>query len=401
MANSTLKDLQSVLQSTLGDNLIVENYEMQDLLPPGENYASRIVSLHVSIKNKNQENEDLHLVGKLPPPTKEQRETFDTPSTFRKEIFMYSKLLPFYRKLETENGVEGREIAPKYYGSRLGVNSDDDFNDDAVILIENLKPKGYYCADRRYGCDLAHAKLTVKMMARLHALGIATKEKDPAFFETLKVQSKCVELANPDEWVPIIAERIQDIARDPEIKEYFEACVETLQKGKYETWLATPDEPWSTIIHADFWANNIMYRRGSDGEVDDVKLIDFQNYLHLSPLRELTLFVTCGLRRDALGHIDELIDLYYETVIDRLMALHCDVEPYSRETFDERIQEDAPIEFSHCLSMVKIITLDVEAGHPDCRNVKKLMQHGESNEAYRRKLRDLVVTYSRRGWLGK
>ncbi|XP_063995652.1 uncharacterized protein LOC135173007 [Diachasmimorpha longicaudata] len=399
MTTLTLENLQSVLQSTLGSQLIVNNYEMQDLLPPGENYASRIVSLQVSVKNKERENEDLCLVGKLPPPTREQRETFDSPSTFRKEIFMYSKILPFYGQLEIDSGVKDHEIAPKYYGSKLGEHSDD-FSEDAVILIENLKRKGYYCADRRYGCDLVQAKLTVKMLARFHALGMATKEKDPVFFETLKVQAKCVELANPEEWVPIISERIQDVAKDPEINKYFEACVRTLQKGNYEAWLATPDEPWSTIIHADFWANNIMYRDDNDGEVEDVKLIDFQNYLHLSPLRELTFFITCGLRHDTLDHIDELIDLYYETVIDRLKALNCDVGPYSRETFDERIREDAEIEFSHGLSMIKIITLDVEAGDPDCHNVKKLMQYGKSNEAYRRKLRDLVVTYSRRGWLG-
>ncbi|XP_015112296.1 uncharacterized protein LOC107037967 [Diachasma alloeum] len=403
MSETHLQDLQSILRSQLGDNTIVESYITKDLLPPGENYGSKLVSVHAVIKrSKNEKPEDLYLVAKLPPLTEFQRDMFDSPFTFRKEIFMYAEILPFYRKLEINSGVieqEALDISPKYYGSRLSMNPDIDFDDDAAILLENLKAKGFYCTERRLGCDLAHAKLAVRAIARFHALGMATKEKDPDFFETLKARSKCLEMKNPDQWEKFLGQRIKNIEDDPEIAKYLESCVKTVRATDQSAWTTPPDEPWSTIIHSDFWANNILFHKSAAGEPDDVKFIDYQNYLFLSPARELAFFIGSGLNHETAGSIDELLDLYYDTLIERLKILDCDVEPYSRESFDEVLKVDSRVEFTHCLFMVKILTMDVNADDPDVHDVKDLLERGDCGEAYRSRLRDFVNSFHERGWL--
>uniref|UniRef100_A0A6V7K3I9 CHK kinase-like domain-containing protein n=1 Tax=Bracon brevicornis TaxID=1563983 RepID=A0A6V7K3I9_9HYME len=401
MADNNPKNLQSLLQSTIDPELIVENYIVKDLLPVGENYGSNIVDICAKIISKGK-NEKLHLVGKLPPLTQVQRDMFDTPFTFRKEIFMYSKLLPFYRQLEIDSGISEEEalnISPKFYGARMSLNNGDEFDDDAAILLENLKPKGYYCVDRKIGCDLAHAKCALKALARFHALGMAAREKNPEFFKIIKENAACWEFKNPDQWIPVIEARMNDIMEDLEIKEYLEACANLLQKGTIDTWLAPPPEPWSTIIHADFWANNMLYHCETNNEPDDIKFIDFQNYVFLSPIRELTFFLTTGLDPKAIEHIDELIDFYYNNIIERLKILKCNTTPYTRESFDERLREDAKIEFSHGLTIIKVITLDVNPDNPDSRNVKSLMESAESNDNYRLKLRNFVKAYAKQGWL--
>jgi len=159
-----LRDLQPILSRTFGDQLIVVRYTTKNLLQPGENYGSTILSVHAVIKRDDEaEEEDLHLVAKMPPPTEFQRQIFCSPYTFRKEIFMYENIVPHYRKLEREFGLKEDElfdILPKYYQSRLSLSPDVDFDDNAVILMENLKMRGYYTAKRVTGNVYYHYVLS-------------------------------------------------------------------------------------------------------------------------------------------------------------------------------------------------------------------------------------------------
>ncbi|KMQ90620.1 hypothetical protein RF55_9595 [Lasius niger] len=150
-----LRELQPILSRTFGDQLIVVRYTTKSLLQPGENYGSTIFDVHAVIRRDDEaEEEDLYLVAKMPPPTEFQRKIFDSPYSFRKEIFMYEGILPNYKQLERDAGLKEDElfdILPKYYQSRLSLSPDVDFDDNAVILMENLKTRGYYICDRVKG----------------------------------------------------------------------------------------------------------------------------------------------------------------------------------------------------------------------------------------------------------
>lgn len=150
-----LYQLQPLLRSTLGNKLIVENYTTTSFLPPGENYGSTILAIDAIIRQEEKcERENLHMIAKMAPPTEFQRRVFNSPFTFRKEIFMYERLLPYYRIMEKEFGVNESElfdVIPKYYGSRLSLDPQVDFDDNAVILLENLKTRGYYTGKRDIG----------------------------------------------------------------------------------------------------------------------------------------------------------------------------------------------------------------------------------------------------------
>lgn len=150
-----LRELQPILSRTFGDQLIVVRYTTKSLLQPGENYGSTILSVHAVIKHDDKaKEEDLYLVAKMPPPTEFQRQIFDSPYSFKKEIFMYENIVPYYRELEREVGFKEDElldILPKYYQSRLSLSPDVEFDDNAVILMENLKVRGYYTNNRVTG----------------------------------------------------------------------------------------------------------------------------------------------------------------------------------------------------------------------------------------------------------
>lgn len=151
----TLHELEPLLRSTFGNKLIVENYTSKSFLPPGENYGSTILAIDAIIKrDENAKREDLHMIAKMAPPTEFQRRVFNSPFTFKKEIFVYERLIPYYRLMEKEFGINDNElfdVIPKYYGSRLSLDPEKDFDDNAVILLENLNTRDYYTGKRNIG----------------------------------------------------------------------------------------------------------------------------------------------------------------------------------------------------------------------------------------------------------
>lgn len=397
-----LRDLQPILSRTFGDQLIVVGYTTKDLLQPGENYGSTIFSVHAVIKRDEEaKEEDLYLVAKMPPPTEFQRQIFDSPYSFRKEIFMYENIVPFYRELEREVGLKEDElidILPKYYQSRLSLSPDVDFDDNAVILMENLKMRGYYTNNRVTGCDHEHSKIAIRAMARFHALGMATKFKRPEYFKVLKERSKCLNLKS-EGFENMNDDMVEKIAEDPELVPHIDRCKAVIYGiNLEELWVNAPDEPWSTIVHADFWVNNIMFHRDENGQLD-VKFVDFQNYLLLNPLCEMVFYIfASSVVRD--DYIEELIDLYHETFLAVLDRMGCDTEPFTREKFDAKLSEDAKLEFTHICFMLKILTLDVQETNFDNYNkMKNVLTKYQGNDIFSQRLREAVLYFVKRNWI--
>ncbi|XP_011877283.1 PREDICTED: uncharacterized protein LOC105567217 [Vollenhovia emeryi] len=397
-----LRELQPLLSRTFGDRLIVVRFTSESLLQPGENYGSTILRVDAVIKRNNEaKEEDLHLIAKMPPPTEFQQELFGSPLTFRKEIFMYEKIVPYYQELEREMGLKEDEvfdILPRYYQSRLSLSPDVDFDDNAVILMENLRSHGYYIGDRTKGCDLEHSRVTIRAMARFHALGMATKYKRPEHFEVFKEHSKCLELKT-DKFEDFHKDMLATIKEDPQLNAYADRCEAAISESVGRgMWNLTPDEPWSTIIHADFWVNNFMFHRDEDGRVDDIKFVDFQNYLFLNPLREMVffLFSSTAVSEDCL---EELIDLYHETFLAVLDRMGCDTEPFTREKFDAKLFIDAKLEMMHLFFMLKIITLNVQEIKLKYDQIENLIMTYQGNEAFILRLRKVIFYFAKREWI--
>jgi hypothetical protein len=152
-----LNDLQSILSKTLDEQVIVVNLTTSNLLPKGENYGSTILKVEAVIKkNKESPEEKLSLVAKMVPITEYQKNHFNITSSFSKEIYMFEKLIPAYKEIERISGVKEEDlfdILPKYYGGRLNRNKAllDKADEDAVLLMENLKVRHYYTMNRMHG----------------------------------------------------------------------------------------------------------------------------------------------------------------------------------------------------------------------------------------------------------
>ena len=152
-----LRNLESLLRKTISEDLIVVDYVTTNLLPKGENYCSTMLKVDATVKkSKTSSIEKLSLVAKMVPDTEFLKTHFNASASFSKEIYVFEKLLPIYRQLEKEVGVKDEDLIdllPKFYGGRLTLDEKrvDKADEDAVLLMENIKTRGYYNLDRKKG----------------------------------------------------------------------------------------------------------------------------------------------------------------------------------------------------------------------------------------------------------
>ena len=139
-----LRNLQSLLNKSINKELTVVKYETTNLLPDGENYASTILKVEAEVKKtKNSSKETLSLVAKMTPTLEFRKDIFNATASFKKEIYIFEKLLPIYRQLEKEAGIEDKDlidILPKFYGGRLSLKEEipSKADEDVTLLMENI-----------------------------------------------------------------------------------------------------------------------------------------------------------------------------------------------------------------------------------------------------------------------
>lgn len=359
-----VKDLDHLLRGTLGPDLRIRAIEWKPLTDPGENYGSLIYSVALTVSTKKI-TEVLNLVVKIPPPSKYLRDLFNSPVNFWKEQIFYEKVAPKFIQLQLESCIKPDKIVnlvPRYYGGRLGLEDPKVFDGQAAVVMENLIPRGYAVRDRLLGMDLEHTELVVGGLAKLHAIVIGLKIKYPEFFR--------------DTVIPALVDAVNDTAREgnigmlkiahnaykelTEAKPYLDRIDKTLIHD-YESncvEIKVP-EPWGTMVHSDFWSNNILFKYNTERRPTSMKIVDFQFGCYNSGALDLIFFLLSSVQEKVLdNNLDDLLDMYYESFIDCLKSVKVDTDQFTRDGFYREVNRSAPLVFGQCISMITVITAE-------------------------------------------
>ncbi|KAJ8945372.1 hypothetical protein NQ318_007018 [Aromia moschata] len=440
-----IENLEEVLR--LDQNQTVADCKITRLTAPGENYGSLIMRLEVKVADdKTKSEKDLDLVAKLLPPNELIRKLFKVQTTFRNESSLYSEIVPVLEEFQKQHGLEVVDIFPKYYGSRISLDPySDKVDDGAVLILENLNPKGtiskieaqyremghvrkvpskrqavvdddtklnlllaleenpitparYTTGDRRVGFDLDTARFILKNLAYFHAIPLALKLKNPALFEK-KVKPHLTDYAFAGD---LDANGfLRDLYNVLEIDERCRPYFKKIEKLFRQASLKVVHEPFATVLHNDFWVNNMLLKF-ENGRPVGIKMVDFQVIEYKCPCRDLLFFLFSSVQLEVLeDHLDELIDLYYESFIEKLQEFECDTAPFSREVFEKQLELAAKeAEYFHIVGMLFPI-------HANPKDVKELNEisfedfenNKEISAECKAKLLFVTLEFIRRGWL--
>ncbi|XP_031787101.1 uncharacterized protein LOC116417577 [Nasonia vitripennis] len=319
----------------------------------------------------------------------------------KKEIFIYSKLIPMYRELQKDAGVAENDLidcVPKYMGHRYTMKKDGkEVDDQSLLLMENIKVLGYYICDRKKSLDFHHATLALTALARYHALGVVLAQKRPHDFEKAKRETATLGFV-ADEFEKGYDSLLQTFEEGPRFAKHLpkiRAAFATVKKGKL---ISGAKEPWITIIHGDFWTNNLLFHKNDYGEIDSVKFVDFQMCLYSSPCRDLAYFLFCSFDQELFDRLDELLELYFKKFTDTLRCIGCDTAVFTRRSFDEDFKNQTSLGFPMFVLCIKYFTYEVSEEEEKDREILKSVLRSKCSELCKEKYTRLCEMYEERGW---
>lgn len=98
-----------------------------------------------------------------------------THKLFLKEAEFDSNLLPQLNAVLEEAGMKPLAMPRCFYGAVERKKE--------LVLLEDLRPRGFKMFDRRKGLDVAHVSLVLEELARLHAASLLLEKREPQYFQ--------------------------------------------------------------------------------------------------------------------------------------------------------------------------------------------------------------------------
>lgn len=148
--------------------------------------------------------------------------------------------------------------------------------DHQALIMDDLTPKNYVTIDRMTGLDDAHVRLALKKLAKFHAASLLINQKHPKAFESFELGM--FSRKNPsfhDAFVSIFEVLVDEVESWTGWEKYG-AKLRKLQPSFIEAVLRCFDnDPGDLAVlnHGDFWTNNLMFKYGEEGEVNDAVLV--------------------------------------------------------------------------------------------------------------------------------
>lgn len=333
--------LESALREGLTcDDLKVEEYKIAMATSVGDNFASQIYRIQLSVKRRKDEKEaeKLSVIAKIELPGIMGEETKKWKA-FEREGKALSKTLPLiYKNLNSVDPEENEFWAKCYYTGGPPTE---------IIIMEDLKPAGYSIGNRFEGFDMTHSKLVLQNLAKLHATSLNEKKKNPEAFDVF------MNLL----WSPESIESIKKFVKPPmkvfseeilkweEFKnkelysEKFKKLEETVGERGLALW-KRDDSKINVLLHGDSWVNNYMFKYDSEGNLSGIKFLDFQFSQWSSPVFDLHYFIfTSAAPHLRFDRINEFLKIYHDSFVATLEKLNdktCYTFDDLKRDFDEK-----------------------------------------------------------------
>lgn len=138
-----IKKLDELIHKFIDEDRKISKSKIKRLTAPGENFGSIMLKVDLVLKDNRGETEELSIVAKMLPTSEFFQQVFNVQVSFKLEVAFYEVVVPTLQDFQREQGVkEVIDFFPKFYGARNNLNGTGKVDEDAVLLLENLKNSG-------------------------------------------------------------------------------------------------------------------------------------------------------------------------------------------------------------------------------------------------------------------
>ncbi|KAJ3638284.1 hypothetical protein MTP99_001677 [Tenebrio molitor] len=235
-----------------------------------DGYLGKVAFVTVTGVTKAGHKKSLNLVIKSPSQSSTLREQIPIDEVFQKEIYIYDEVVTSLRAMLQDEKLENLlDFLPQCYATRKTITKE-------LIILENLKFRGYDLYDRKIPMTQDHIQLVLQTYGRWHALSFALKKKRPEIFEKLvrdNVDMFCYYVMKVKVDGPIFdfTEEVKEACDLLDVKQlqFSRSDVSNIFKN-----LFCEDPEFHVILHGDCWTNNLMFQY----QVPNLNYIGFKKH---------------------------------------------------------------------------------------------------------------------------
>ncbi|EDV35013.1 uncharacterized protein Dana_GF22424 [Drosophila ananassae] len=348
----------------------------------GDNYLGVVWRLQVAAGRRS-------LVVKLPPQNRVRRKQFFARPCFLRETAAYEEFLPLAERFQEEWSVP-LEDRFRQHAHCFGTRSDEP---NECIVLEDLSATGYLLHNRFQDLSVEQVRLVIRSYAKLHAVSLAAKKQWPDRVKPLQVLVDIFEQRRDDYALGVYFENLKGSALSsllsPKDDGVYRSRLEAyFSRGSYFDLLlplvsGSNCEPFAVICHGDCWNNNILYRVGASGQVEDVRLIDWQLMRYASPVTDLAYFLfTCTSRSFRQEHLLGILEDYYLELglhLERLGEKVDELMP--RRAFEEQVKNKAAVGLLLAMMVLPIVTMQGQ-DVPDLQAISERIEAGATTDLH-------------------
>ncbi|XP_061399691.1 uncharacterized protein LOC133335434 [Musca vetustissima] len=380
----------------------IVDFKVNGALAPGENYCTVMLKAEFVVKLKDESTKPISFMLKVGHDTDLFREMMETHDIFGCEKGMYSEVVPELEQIYADAGVN----------VKFGAKSYSLPTDQAYILLENLKEKGFRNADRLAGLDMAHAKSLLKKMAQWHAASavrVATKGMYLDLYNDGYIRTKSFDLIKGmyDSSKKIFFECLKDYSNSELYYEKVTDLYGHIAEVMFKTAEFKYDDDFKVLNHGDSWVNNIMFCHDEDtGEILETYFVDYQIPRYTSPAQDLWYFILSSTQYEIkLKQFDYLIAYYHQHLEENLKLLKYPKKIPSLKDLHLMLYKDGIWAFSTVAGVMSAVlcdpnenaSLDNFMGETDAGIAFKRQMY--SNPRYRRHMEAILPWLLNRGLL--
>ncbi|XP_076260808.1 uncharacterized protein LOC143196734 [Rhynchophorus ferrugineus] len=298
----------------------------------------------------------------------------DLMARFKVEVGFYNSIIPSISEFQRSKGVYFDRLYyhlfPLCIGARISTDVDRKVPDESgVLLLENLKEKGYSTPEAKEGLDLAGCKLVLARMAQMHAVPLAMRLIKRDMFEERIVPTLMAVQQEKNIYCRQYINELIDLGlKSKTITAFIESIRMNVDISLCNYCISNPPENsgWKTLCHSNLSNSNIMIYN-KNRRPRECKILGFKDIQYSHCCNDLLFFLFTSVNYDVLeDDFNLLINYYFFALQNVIEEYEVASWNYSINDFHKEVDREGPLMLVKILEAVANITCDKydRNGHP-------------------------------------